>query len=202
MARRKNPVLYKLKRALALIVSKRTIAQKLLMFKKTRKYKLFKYYNYAYVGEYQFSPSESNTPLIFNHNCSSKKRRNRVLSLLCGGKTLDFSEFEALPLSTEVEEKDFVEFLPISNEEKKDVVEELEGNGEGNGEEKEDNGEENGEKNGEETGEKNGEKNGEEEDEESVDGRAERFIERFYQEMRLQRQDSFVQWKDMLQRSV
>lgn len=73
---------------------------------------------------------------------------------------------------------DFGEFEPsaaglLMNKETEDgrVVEELEVNGEDNVAE-----------------------NGEEEDDDlSVDGRAQRFIERFYEEIRLERQQSFLQ---------
>ncbi|PKU84552.1 uncharacterized protein LOC110108861 [Dendrobium catenatum] len=36
------------------------------------------------------------------------------------------------------------------------------------------------------------------EEDESVDGRAERFIEKFYEEMRIQRQESIMHYRDML----
>nr|CAD1842362.1 unnamed protein product [Ananas comosus var. bracteatus] len=39
-----------------------------------------------------------------------------------------------------------------------------------------------------------------EEDDFSVDGRAERFIEKFYEEKRIERQESLLQYKEMLQK--
>lgn len=177
LPRRKNPI-PKLARALALIISRKQITRKLSFFKRRNKYKLFRHYNYAYIGEYQFSPSD--TPLISQHRHHgggfSKKRRSRILSLLCGGAivgsmietNLDFEEFEPLPVSTLTEERRVIE------EENSGEGHELD-NGEG--------------------------REGEEVDDLSVDGRAERFIEKFYEEIRLERQQSFLQWKEMLQRS-
>jgi Cotton fibre expressed protein len=184
MPRRRNAI-HKLRKALALIMSRKLIAQKLLLFKRNKKkYKLFRHYNYAYIGEYQFSPS--NTPLISHHHHHSgfsKKRRSRILHLLCGGTgmgsmietNLDFGELDLTP-------------LPMLHKEPEEsrVVEQLEWNGGdsvgGNGEQ----------------GELEG---GEDDDDLSVDRRAQRFIERFYEEIRLERQQSFTQWNEMLQRS-
>ncbi|KAF3328905.1 Cotton fiber expressed protein [Carex littledalei] len=166
MLRRKNPI-YKLRKALAVLISRKlTLEQKLLLFKRNKKYKLYRHYNYAYIGEYQFSPS--NSPLISHHHHHhhhhsgfSKKRRSRILHLLCGGAgmgsmietNLDFGEFEPSAVG------------PLMNKENEDsrVIEELEMNGE------------------------------EEDDDLSVDGRAQRFIERFYEKIRLERQQSFLQ---------
>ncbi|KAJ4752692.1 Cytosolic phospholipase A2 [Rhynchospora pubera] len=181
MPRRKNPIL-KLRKALALILSRKFINQKVLLLRRNKKYKLFRDYNYAYIREYQFSPS--NTPLIsyhYNHSGFSKKRRSRIMYLLCGGAgmgsmietNLDYGEFEPMP-------------LPMNREtEETRVVEVLEWNGGDNVEENAD----------------EGAGGGEEDDDLSVDGRAQRFIERFYEEIRLERQQSLIQWKEMLQRS-
>jgi Cotton fibre expressed protein len=185
MPRRKNTI-HKLRKALALIMSRKLIAQKLSFFKRNQnKYKLFRHYNYAYIGEYQFSPSC--TPLISHHHHHSgfsKKRRNRILYLLCGGSgtgsmietNLDFGELDLMP-------------LPILNKEPEEsrLIEQLEWNG---GDSVRENGEQ---------GELEG--GGEDDDDLSVDGRAQRFIERFYEEIRLERQQSFTQWNEMLQRS-
>ncbi|KAL6627497.1 hypothetical protein ACP70R_031223 [Stipagrostis hirtigluma subsp. patula] len=164
----------------------------LLLFKKRacatarrRCYKPFRHYNYAYVGEYQFSPSSS--PLLPAgppppgvtawRRAAAKKRRGRarmILAslLLCGGDEVDVAVLDGLPRAYDVGAREREELAPAlewqrddadyaaahGDEEEEDyaVVEEEEGD-------------------------------------EEIDGRAERFIERFYEEMRLQRQRSLVQ---------
>ncbi|XP_043694666.1 uncharacterized protein LOC122645427 [Telopea speciosissima] len=79
----------------------RSSCPKLVFLKKTRKFKklkLLKYYNYAYIEEYQFSPS--NTPLVHYYKKPFKKRgRSRVIQslfILCsclGGMRVD-EEYE------------------------------------------------------------------------------------------------------------
>ncbi|KAF8724525.1 hypothetical protein HU200_020781 [Digitaria exilis] len=164
----------------------------LLLFKKRasaaarrRCYKPFRHYNYAYVGEYQFSPSRS--PLLPGppppgvtawRRAAAKKRRSRarmiLASLFCGGDEVDVAvldglvrredargEREQLVLAPALEWPRDVDDGAYADEDDDDEEEVVE--------------------------------YGEEEGDEEVDGRAERFIQRFYAEMRLQRQRSLVQ---------
>jgi hypothetical protein len=144
-------------------------------------YKPFRHYNYAYVGEYQFSPSRS--PLLPApppgvtawRRAAAKKRRSRarmiLASLLCGGDELDVAVLDGLPrprldvvgarageplapaLEWGLDEDDAYSYADQDADEEYYDAEE----------------------------------------DEEVDGRAERFIQRFYEEMRLQRQRSLVQ---------
>uniref|UniRef100_A0A0D9UWF9 Uncharacterized protein n=1 Tax=Leersia perrieri TaxID=77586 RepID=A0A0D9UWF9_9ORYZ len=156
--------------------AKGPIARNLLLFKKRGAagkrfgYKTHRHYNYAYVGEYQFSPSGS--PLIAyppgvvsSWRRAARKRRSKarmiLASLLCGGDgygggDLDVAVLDGLPRADEP--------LAVEWEERP--------------------------RDGESYGEEDGD---EEEEDEGIDGRAERFIERFYEEMRLQRQRSLLQ---------
>ncbi|CAO2185501.1 unnamed protein product [Urochloa humidicola] len=164
----------------------------LLLFKKRasaaarrRCYKPFRHYNYAYVGEYQFSPSRS--PLLPGppppgvtawRRAAAKKRRSRARmilgSLFCGGDEVDVAVLDGLVRPAEARgEREQLVLAPalewgraddddaydddVEEEEEQEVLD-----------------------------------YGDEGDEE-VDSRAERFIERFYAEMRLQRQRSLVQ---------
>lgn len=169
----------------------------LLLFKKRasaaaarrRCYKPFRHYNYAYVGEYQFSPSRS--PLLPGppppgvtawRRAAAKKRRSRarmiLASLFCGGDEVDVAVLDGLTRRDRDDARGEREQLVLApalewgrdvddgacaddEEEEKEVEEVVE--------------------------------YGEEEGDDEVDGRAERFIQRFYAEMRLQRQRSLVQ---------
>ncbi|XP_062183268.1 uncharacterized protein LOC133887352 [Phragmites australis] len=157
----------------------------LLLFKKRASsaarrhcYKPFRHYNYAYVGEYQFSPSRS-SPLLpcpppgvtAWRRAAAKKRRGRarmiLASLFCGGDELDVAVLDGLPRA-DVDAREWEVLAPAlewGRDEEAFAYDEEE--------EEED--------------------YAEEEGDEEVDGRAERFIERFYEEMRLQRQRSLVQ---------
>ncbi|OEL20728.1 hypothetical protein BAE44_0018249 [Dichanthelium oligosanthes] len=171
----------------------------LLLFKKRassasaaarrRCYKPFRHYNYAYVGEYQFSPSRS--PLLPGppappgvtawRRAAAKKRRGRarmiLASLFCGGDEIDVAvldglagrgpdggdargEREQLVLAPALEWGRDGDDAYAYDDEEEEVEEQADYGDEGD---------------------------------EEVDGRAERFIERFYAEMRLQRQRSLVQ---------
>uniref|UniRef100_A0A0E0JDQ4 Uncharacterized protein n=1 Tax=Oryza punctata TaxID=4537 RepID=A0A0E0JDQ4_ORYPU len=161
--------------------AKGPIARNLLLFKKrgaagkarrmlSYGYKPHRHYNYAYVGEYQFSPSSSPLiaypPGVSSWRRAAKKRRSKarmiLASLLCGGDgDLDVAVLDGLPRADE----------PCA------AVEWGECGGDGGGA----------------YGEEEYDEEEEEEDDEGVDDRAERFIERFYEEMRLQRQRSLVQ---------
>ncbi|CAD6230009.1 unnamed protein product [Miscanthus lutarioriparius] len=132
-------------------------------------YKPFRHYNYAYVGEYQFSPSRS--PLLPGppppgvtawRRAAAKKRRSRariiLASLFCGADDLDVAVLDGLARRGDAQGRgDRDDDAYAYNDDEEEVVD-----------------------------------YGEEGDEE-VDGRAERFIQRFYEEMRLQRQRSLVQ---------
>jgi hypothetical protein len=143
-------------------------------------YKPFRHYNYAYVGEYQFSPSRS--PLLPGppppgvtawRRAAAKKRRSRariiLASLFCGTDDLDVAVLDGLARRGDAEgrgDRDQLVLAPAlewGRHDDADDEEEVEDYGE------------------------------EEEGDEEVDGRAERFIQRFYDEMRLQRQRSLVQ---------
>lgn len=145
-----------------------------------RIYKPFRHYNYAFVGEYQFSPSRS--PLLpcpppgvtAWRRAAAKKRRSRarmiLASLLCGGHELDVAVLDGLNRPTDIDAREREQLAPVlewgrdddAYSYADDVDEEY--------------------------------YDAEEEDgDEEVDGRAERFIQRFYEEMRLQRQRSLVQ---------
>ncbi|CAO2204796.1 unnamed protein product [Urochloa humidicola] len=168
----------------------------LLLFKKRasaaarrRCYKPFRHYNYAYVGEYQFSPSRS--PLLPGppppgvtawRRAAAKKRRSRarmiLASLFCGGDDVDVAVLDGLARPADargVGEREQLVLAPA-----------LEwGRGGDDDDAYADDDEE-------EEEQEVVVDYGEDGDEE-VDGRAERFIERFYAEMRLQRQRSLVQ---------
>ncbi|CAL9082086.1 unnamed protein product, partial [Musa textilis] len=88
MGRKRSPIVRK---ALDLIAhsfstrvakARRPIARKLLLLKRTKRFNLLRHYNYAFVAEYEFSPS--NSPL-FRRPRPPPKQRCRFLSLLCGG---------------------------------------------------------------------------------------------------------------------
>ncbi|CAL4977626.1 unnamed protein product [Urochloa decumbens] len=169
----------------------------LLLFKKRassasaaarrRCYKPFRHYNYAYVGEYQFSPSRS--PLFPGppppgvtawRRAAAKKRRSRarmiLASLFCGGGEVDVAVLDGLarPAADARGEREQLVLAPALEWGRAD-------DDDAYADEEE-----------EEEEEQEVVEYGDEGDEE-VDGRAERFIERFYAEMRLQRQRSLVQ---------
>ncbi|KAF7027280.1 hypothetical protein CFC21_039334 [Triticum aestivum] len=147
-------------------LSKARAARTLLLFKKRRARRL-RHYNYAYVGEYQFSPSGS--PLLLPRppgvSAWRAKRRSRartvLAALLCGGGCgfdgdggIDVAVLDGLlPLPRALQDERSVdddgEEEACDGEEEEEVEVEFEGD-------------------------------------EEVDGRAERFIERFYEEMRMQ----------------
>ncbi|XP_042507929.1 uncharacterized protein LOC122084013 [Macadamia integrifolia] len=142
---------------------------KLVFLKKTRelkKLKVLKYYNYAYIEEYQFSPSD--TPLIHYHRNAFKKRgRGRYIDSLfflcsCSGGSRVDGEYEGDG------ENDFALEAPpiISDGTAEELPEPLDWDGE----------------------------------DDSVDQRAEMFIQRFYEEMRMQMQESVLQYNEMLDR--
>ena len=175
----------------------------LLLFKKRasaaarrRCYKPFRHYNYAYVGEYQFSPSRS--PLLPGpppgvtawRRAAAKRRRGRarmiLASLFCGADEVDVAVLDGLARRPGAGAGDDAR----SDREQLVLAPALEwGRDDGNDayacddDDEEDEVEQ----------EQEVVDYGEEGDEEEVDGRAERFIQRFYAEMRLQRQRSLVQ---------
>ncbi|XP_047057920.1 uncharacterized protein LOC124664445 [Lolium rigidum] len=144
-------------------ISKARAARTLLLFKRRRARRL-RHYSYAYVGEYQFSPSGS--PLLLprppglsawrsakQHRTRGGRARAVLASLFCcaGGDALDVAVLDGLPPLPP---------LPLPQDD--------------------------GAYDGEVYGEVQEEEEYEEDQEEEVDSRAERFIERFYQEMRMQ----------------
>jgi hypothetical protein len=163
---------------------------------KRRCYKPFRHYNYAYVGEYQFSPSRS--PLLpapppgvttWRRAAAAAARRRRgrarmvLASLFCGGggaDELDVAVLDGLARRTDgrAERDQLVVLAP--------ALEWARGRDDGAYACSSSNHDD------DEEVEVAVVDYGEEGDVE-VDDRAERFIERFYQEMRLQRQRSLVQ---------
>ncbi|XP_066382801.1 uncharacterized protein [Miscanthus floridulus] len=158
-------------------------------------YKPFRHYNYAYVGEYQFSPSRS--PLLRAppgppgvtawRRAAAKRRRSRarviLASLFCGADELDVAVLDGLQARRGGDaeargDRDQLVLAPAlewGRERDDDAYAYNDDDGDEEVEEAEvvvDYGEEG---------------------DEEVDGRAERFIQRFYEEMRLQRQRSLVQ---------
>ncbi|KAF7020509.1 hypothetical protein CFC21_033597 [Triticum aestivum] len=156
-------------------LSKARAATTLLLFKRRRARRL-RHYNYAYVGEYQFSPSGS--PLLLPRppgvSAWRARRRSRartvLAALLCGGGC-GFGGFDG-DGGIDVAVLDGLLPLPQALQEDERAADD--GASYGYGEEEVSDGEE-----GVEVAE-------EFEGDEEVDGRAERFIERFYEEMRLQ----------------
>lgn len=163
-------------------------------------YKPFRHYNYAYVGEYQFSPSRS--PLLPGppppgvtawRRAAAKKRRSRarmiLASLFCGGDEVDVAVLDGLARPRhgdgargEREQLVLAPALEWGRPERDDVDDDAYYAYDDDVEVEEEEEEQE-----QEVG------YGEEDGDEEVDGRAERFIERFYAEMRLQRQRSLVQ---------
>jgi hypothetical protein len=146
-------------------ISKARAARTLLLFKRRRAAaaaRRLRHYSYAYVGEYQFSPSGS--PLLLprppglsawrsakQHRTRGGRARAVLASLFCcaGGDALDVAVLDGLPPLPPLPQDDC-------------AYEEVYG------------------------GVEDQEEEYDEDQEEEVDSRAERFIERFYQEMRMQ----------------
>ena len=164
----------------------------LLLFKKRasaaarrRCYKPFRHYNYAYVGEYQFSPSRS--PLLPGpppgvtawRRAAAKRRRGRarmiLASLFCGGDEVDVAVLDGLARRDARSDREQLVLAPALEWGRDDGDDAYAGDGDEEEEEEEE------------------EQEVIDYGEEEVDGRAERFIQRFYAEMRLQRQRSLVQ---------
>lgn len=152
-------------------LSKARAARTLLLFKKRRARRL-RHYNYAYVGEYQFSPSGSpllpRPPGVSAWRAKRRSRARMVLAaLLCGGGCgfggcdedgIDVAVLDGLlPLPRALQEERAVDDSPYGYGEEEAC-----------------------------DGEQEVEEAEEFEGDEEVDGRAERFIERFYEEMRMQ----------------
>lgn len=151
----------------------------------------FRHYNYAYVGEYQFSPSRS--PLLPGpppgvtawRRAAAKRRRGRarmvLASLFCGGDELDVAVLDGLaPRRPDAAARDQLVLAPALEWPRDDDTHAYNYNDDADDDDDE------------EEVVVDDCCYGEEGDEE-VDGRAERFIERFYEEMRLQRQRSLLQ---------
>lgn len=149
-------------------ITRKPIIPRLIALKKSRKLKkefnLLKHYNYGYIQEYQFSPS--NTPLIrYRRKLFKKKSHKDLCSIFflstCLGRLrddqgvdhgnynypIDNYHLEASPAAMieDAVERELIEFSDSCGEE------------------------------------------------DSVDERAERFIERFYQEMRMQKKETLKQ---------
>lgn len=153
-------------------ISKARAARTLLLFKRRRARRL-RHYSYAYVGEYQFSPSGS--PLLLpprppglsawraatKHRRSGSRAREVLASIfLCGGcgvdaEGIDVAVLDGLPPRPDAPRAAYGDYGQEAYG-REEVEEDEEVYGDEYGEEEE------------------------------VDRRAERFIERFYQEMRMQ----------------
>ncbi|XP_077242875.1 cotton fiber protein [Tasmannia lanceolata] len=131
------------------------LKRNLLFFKKARKLKKLKHYNYAFIEEYQFSPSS--TPL-FQHY---RKKRSSIglysMFLLCNCSGSLKSEGVEVYYSDSPRIGDAIQREP-------EPLDSSSNEGD------------------------------------SVDKRADKFIARFYEEMRIQRQESVLQYKEMLDR--
>ncbi|KAM0875635.1 hypothetical protein ACQ4PT_036678 [Festuca glaucescens] len=142
-------------------ISKARAARTLLLFKRRRAAaaRRLRYYSYAYVGEYQFSPSGS--PLLlprppglsaWRAAATKQHRRGRaravLASIFCcaGGEALDVAVLDGLPPLPAPQDDAAYDAVYGDVEEPEEEYDE----------------------------------------DEEVDSRAERFIERFYQEMRMQ----------------
>jgi hypothetical protein len=143
-------------------ISKARAARTLLLFKKRRASaaRRLRHYSYAYVGEYQFSPSASPLLLPRPPGLSAwrdKRRGSRARAVLAsffccaGGDALDVAVLDGLPPLPLPSPQDDAPYGYDDGAYDDDVQEE--------------------------------EYHGEEEE---VDRRAERFIERFYEQMRMQ----------------
>ncbi|KAJ7954120.1 Cotton fiber protein [Quillaja saponaria] len=104
MHRKRSPIFQKVSNLLkfSILIPKlrKPSIPKLLLLKQSRKFKLVKHYNNGFLGQYQFSPS--NTPLIHYHRKQFKNRSFRDLySLLflcrCLGDGREY-QLDALPL--------------------------------------------------------------------------------------------------------
>ncbi|KAM3235558.1 hypothetical protein T459_14525 [Capsicum annuum] len=169
---KKNPPIFQkvstnlLNMSIFLAKMKKPIITRLISLKETKKMmkmkkiSLLKHYNYRYIQEYQFSPS--NTPLLQFYNRKDSPRKQRSYRDFCSSVFL------------------ISKCLGIANGEggekrRRYPVLELEGLGSmEDGRELLDVG------------------NEDEDDNNSVDERSEKFIERFYEEIKLQRQASFL----------
>ncbi|KAJ4957301.1 hypothetical protein NE237_014084 [Protea cynaroides] len=118
------------------------------VFLKTRKFKkhnLLKYYNYAFVEEYQFSPSKHSSSLFFLCSCSGGLRVDREYE---GDGKKEFA-LKAPPIIAYGTAKELPQ--PLDSDDEDDLVDE----------------------------------------------RVELFIQRFYEEMRMQREESVLQYNEM-----
>lgn len=115
--KRSTPILRK---AMDLIAHSITPMSKV---RKPKSFRLLKHYNYAYVGEYEFSPSS--TPL-FQHSrrVPVKKRSLHFLCFLCGGGGgfTDSSALESFSLTADVVDFESPEPLELAGEDDEDSV--------------------------------------------------------------------------------
>ncbi|CAN4075592.1 unnamed protein product [Withania somnifera] len=98
MAKKSSRVLQKVSNLLNMSIflakMRKPIITKLISLKKTKKFSLLKHYNYGYVQEYEFSPS--NTPLLqhYNRKKSFTKHTDFSSSVLFISKCLGIEKCE------------------------------------------------------------------------------------------------------------
>ncbi|KAL3338558.1 hypothetical protein AABB24_027606 [Solanum stoloniferum] len=163
MPKKSSPVFQKVSNLLNMsifLAKMRKPINSLKKVKKMKKFSLLKHYNYGYIQEYQFSPS--NTPLIHYYNRKKSFRKQRSYRDICSvffiSRCLGMAKGEG-------EEKK--RRYPVLELERLGSMEEFT--------------------------DFRGEDDDDDDDDDSVDERAEKFIERFYEEIKLQRQESFLE---------
>ncbi|XP_049391279.1 uncharacterized protein LOC125855580 [Solanum stenotomum] len=127
--------------------------------KKMKKFSLLKHYNYGYIQEYQFSPS--NTPLIHYYNRKKSFRKQRSYRDICS--VFFISRCLGMAKGEGEEKKKRYPVLELERLGSMEEFTDFHGDDDDN------------------------------DDDDSVDERAEKFIERFYEEIKLQRLESFLE---------
>ncbi|MCD7463041.1 hypothetical protein HAX54_049842 [Datura stramonium] len=130
-----------------------------------KKFRLLKHYNYGYVQEYEFSPS--NTPLLQYHNRKNSLRKERSYRDICSvffiSRCLGMEKGEGEEKRRRRPVLELEGQALASMEDVRELSEASDFGGE------------------------------EDDDNHSVDERAEKFIEKFYEEIKLQRQESLLE---------
>ncbi|KAJ0962702.1 hypothetical protein J5N97_027824 [Dioscorea zingiberensis] len=127
MQKRRSPILRKAMELIAQSMTpmgkvRKPIGRELRLFKKAKSFRLLKHYNFAYIGEYEFSPSS--TPLFHHRRTMDiKKRSLRFFCFLCGGAGIsESSALENLSLTAEKLGSETPEPLELGGEDEDDSV--------------------------------------------------------------------------------